>query len=430
MSNSSFQPNRRQFLKQTGHLSALVVTSVTLPIAYTSSSEFSYGKIGPICQNPVGFNGVRQDPVTKLYALGNGYRMYNPTLMRFHAQDSLSPFGKGGTNGYAYCLGDPVNRHDPSGHFALLSLLIGAIIGALVGGALSAVSEGIQCAINPEHKFDWKQVGIGAAIGFISGGFGAAAQGAKTSVQVGLAIADIAVSGSADFGLNVAAGVPVKQAGINTIIGAVVGLGTFGMGQGVGKLGKSLSAASQRIARAKTKGLSGKGAVTAGRRFSALYNNSLLDALDLESGLKISKTTGDTLVGFHGTSSHFLDQGIEGGLNLGKMNINGGLSGGKGFYFSLTPSIAKDFAEVATSEFGGVPSLLGVFTSVQQYQGMSVRNCLHIGRMGGGGMKVGYLSELEGIVRPGAYQAVRLRPLKWGYDGQVDRLPFSLESPW
>ncbi len=45
-------------------------------------------------------------------------------------------------------------------------------------------------------------------------------------------------------------------------------------------------------------------------------------------------------------------------------------------------------------------------------------------------MKVGYLSELEGIVRPGAYQAVRLRPLKWGYDGRVDRLPYSLESPW
>ncbi|WP_397457346.1 RHS repeat-associated core domain-containing protein, partial [Pseudomonas versuta] len=36
--------------------------------------------------------------------------------MRFHSRDSLSPFGEGGLNGYAYCAGDPVNRIDPSGH--------------------------------------------------------------------------------------------------------------------------------------------------------------------------------------------------------------------------------------------------------------------------------------------------------------------------
>jgi len=210
--------------------------------------------------NPLGFNGVRQDPVTKLYPLGHGYRMYSPTLMRFNAQDSLSPFGRGGVNGYAYCLGDPINRNDPSGHFALLSLFIGAIVGAVAGAAISAAAEGIQTAVNPEHKFDWKQVGIGAALGFISGGFGAAAVGAKTGVQVGLAVADAVVSGSADFGLNVAAGTPVKQAGINAGIGAVIGLATFGVGQGVGKVGNSLSAASKRIAKVKTIGLSGRGA--------------------------------------------------------------------------------------------------------------------------------------------------------------------------
>ena len=193
--------------------------------------------------------------------------MYSPTLMRFNAQDSLSPFGRGGVNGYAYCLGDPINRNDPSGHFALLSLFIGAIVGAVAGAAISAAAEGIQTAVNPEHKFDWKQVGIGAALGFISGGFGAAAVGAKTGVQVGLAVADAVVSGSADFGLNVAAGTPVKQAGINAGIGAVIGLATFGVGQGVGKVGNSLSAASKRIAKVKTIGLSGRGAPRAAKKW-------------------------------------------------------------------------------------------------------------------------------------------------------------------
>jgi len=37
-------------------------------------------------------------------------------LMRFNSPDSLSPFGKGGVNAYAYCAGDPVNRADANGH--------------------------------------------------------------------------------------------------------------------------------------------------------------------------------------------------------------------------------------------------------------------------------------------------------------------------
>ncbi len=64
----------------------------------------------------LGFNGEHRDPVTGHYLLGNGYRAYNPMLMRFNSPDSLSPFGEGGINGYAYCAGDPVNRSDPTGH--------------------------------------------------------------------------------------------------------------------------------------------------------------------------------------------------------------------------------------------------------------------------------------------------------------------------
>lgn len=50
------------------------------------------------------------------YLLGNGYRTYNPALMRFNSPDSLSPFEAGGLNPYSYCSGDPINNIDPSGH--------------------------------------------------------------------------------------------------------------------------------------------------------------------------------------------------------------------------------------------------------------------------------------------------------------------------
>lgn len=65
------------------------------------------------------FNGERPDSVTGHYLLGNGYRAFNPLLMRFNSPDRLSPFGKGGLNAYTYCLGDPVNRVDPMGNSAL-----------------------------------------------------------------------------------------------------------------------------------------------------------------------------------------------------------------------------------------------------------------------------------------------------------------------
>ena len=75
----------------------------------------------------LGFNGERADPVTGHYLLGNGYRAFNPVLMRFNSPDSWSPFGKGGFNAYAYCRGEPVNRIDPSGHMFGASKLLKAL---------------------------------------------------------------------------------------------------------------------------------------------------------------------------------------------------------------------------------------------------------------------------------------------------------------
>lgn len=77
----------------------------------------------------LGFNGERPDPVTGHYLLGNGYRAFNPVLMRFNSPDSLSPFGKGGLNSYTYCLGDPVNSSDASGH--IVSKVMASILKSL-----------------------------------------------------------------------------------------------------------------------------------------------------------------------------------------------------------------------------------------------------------------------------------------------------------
>ncbi|WP_081504817.1 RHS repeat-associated core domain-containing protein [Pseudomonas sp. GM78] len=76
----------------------------------------------------LGFNGELREAKPEWYLLGNGYRAYNPRLMRFHSPDSLSPFGAGGVNSYAYCSNDPINSKDPTGHMRVKGIPIRAAL--------------------------------------------------------------------------------------------------------------------------------------------------------------------------------------------------------------------------------------------------------------------------------------------------------------
>ncbi|WP_459748914.1 RHS repeat-associated core domain-containing protein [Pseudomonas sp. 3A(2025)] len=84
----------------------------------------------------LGFDGERRDPVTGHYLLGNGYRAFNPVLMRFNSPDELSPFGRGGLNAYAYCQGDPVNFRDSTGGIPSPVRLAAAQVDDLMAEAL------------------------------------------------------------------------------------------------------------------------------------------------------------------------------------------------------------------------------------------------------------------------------------------------------
>ncbi|WP_440810236.1 RHS repeat-associated core domain-containing protein [Pseudomonas syringae] len=110
----------------------LVDKAGTEPIAY---SPYGHNPAESGLTSLLGFNGERRDPATGHYLLGNGYRAYNPVLMRFNSPDSLSPFGEGGLNAYGYVGGDPVGFGDPMGHAPYSMFLKAGVIGRTMKSA-------------------------------------------------------------------------------------------------------------------------------------------------------------------------------------------------------------------------------------------------------------------------------------------------------
>jgi hypothetical protein len=140
--------------------------------------------------------------------------------MRFHSPDPWCPFTSGEINPYAYCLGGPINRVDPNGHWSLFKKIFKGLgwkelimavvgiaasvaVGVLTGGASLAIQIGVGIAVGVAsdvvsgmvgdliegNPITWKSVGmdaLGGLVGGVAGELGGAAlkgafKGFKTS---------------------------------------------------------------------------------------------------------------------------------------------------------------------------------------------------------------------------------------------------------
>ncbi|WP_162252418.1 MULTISPECIES: RHS repeat-associated core domain-containing protein [unclassified Pseudomonas] len=121
-------------------------SSVLCELSQDGRNEVTYSAYGHRADDSalsghLGYNGERREAQTGWYLLGNGYRAFNPLLMRFHSPDSWSPFGDGGMNGYAYVSGNPIGYTDPTGHFKF-KLLAVFFMNSGIDDAAQAVGRG------------------------------------------------------------------------------------------------------------------------------------------------------------------------------------------------------------------------------------------------------------------------------------------------
>jgi RHS repeat-associated protein len=100
------------------------------------------------------FNGEARERALGWYLLGRGYRAYNPHLMRFHSPDSMPP-EIAGINPYQYCLGDPVNWRDPSGH-------------ASVRGPSTDPAVGFRKRKGPSKTAAWITLGVSVVVALVT----------------------------------------------------------------------------------------------------------------------------------------------------------------------------------------------------------------------------------------------------------------------
>lgn len=107
------------------------------PLRAYAPYGYHVGRGGP----RLAFVGEPNALLPKGYLIGNGKRAYGTGLMRFYSPDAFSPFGRGGLNAYAYCLGDPINNVDRDGHSA--TRILGQGTGLVWGtvGMLSALNK-------------------------------------------------------------------------------------------------------------------------------------------------------------------------------------------------------------------------------------------------------------------------------------------------
>ncbi len=148
----------------------------------------------------------------------------------------LDPESINGLNLYAYCGNDPVNRFDPTGHFAISALIIGAIIGATIGFGTAAYIDYQDDGEIFNGSVKWYDYlgatvlggAIGAGIGYIVPQIaGALSSFASTSFTLGGGLS-VSASGAATMsaGLTITGTQILQGAGILsgiTIMASIIG---------------------------------------------------------------------------------------------------------------------------------------------------------------------------------------------------------------
>ena len=211
-------------------------------------------------RNPFRYRSYYFDTETGFYYLQTRY--YDPEVGRFLNIDSLDyadPETINGLNLYAYCGNNPVMGYDPEGtwNWSAFGLIAAIVVSAVVGVALTIASGGIAGAVlggaaigfsasatenlvtqvstkgweNVDYGQAWKEGGIGAAVGAVSGFFsyGVSSIASAAGKSIGFAFSQASHIGSGiQFGkvFGVKA-LTTLGSGIGNVVGSIAGA-TFG----------------------------------------------------------------------------------------------------------------------------------------------------------------------------------------------------------
>ena len=138
--------------------------------------------------NEVTFTGSVTDTSTGLQYMNA--RFYDPNTGRFISQDSYSgnPYDPWTQHLYTYCGNNPTNMVDPTGHFFVTALIVGAAIGCAVGLGLVGYSD---------YKDDGEIFNGSKTVGdYVKGAAVGTVIGAAAGATVGYAVAGAAATAS------------------------------------------------------------------------------------------------------------------------------------------------------------------------------------------------------------------------------------------